>query len=528
MAPVPMDFVNIPNGVSKAPDASIAELGMQSPTLEPMQSLQPPKLSVNRELSKLTLPTRPGFGRSSSVAFEGRGTVHVFLKTLENERLKHMPHDGSSWDRILKWADNIGGVVLLSLGVLSEFMLNSEDATRLICDSCTSLIQLGTGHTKILLKVFSQFHKIAVSLSVFIRQNHLIKSNPDVRRELAHAFQDFAHLTRDVRIFCYTRSRGVGLVSSTELDLFIAFESAAFYRPLESVSISSWTSSKQCSHFDVREIRNFLSPQDSVVKKILSNQLYSESRRAEFTCEWFASPLRQFMRNGKKVLLVSGPACSGKTVLARYIHEKLQTDNVDNDPFDVITFSVDTNVNYTTSSLNMIKTLLLQLLDRKVGCHSLLSHIKEAMEHAQGGCSSNEVEAALWKAFEVSLDERKVLVLIDGLDQLIGSRIGNPPALEKLDAITRTKQNVKAILLSRPIGDAALKHCQEHIALDTVEEALSDIKHFIEDFLYHHSELYHLKDSERHDIVQKYASAANGSFLLAGLQLQYAKGKDFD
>lgn len=66
-----------------------------------------------------------------------------YRATLKNERFKHMPHDGSSWDRILKWADNIGGVVLLSLGVMSEFMLNSEDATRLICDSCTSLLQVG-------------------------------------------------------------------------------------------------------------------------------------------------------------------------------------------------------------------------------------------------------------------------------------------------------------------------------------------------------------------------------------------------
>ncbi|CAO2655726.1 Nn.00g045290.m01.CDS01 [Neocucurbitaria sp. VM-36] len=523
MAPIPLDFASVPNGISKGAEVSIAELGPLSPTLEPFQSLQLPKLGANGELSKLTMTTRPNFGRSTSVAFEGRGTVHDFLKFLQNERFKHMPHDGSSWDRILKWADNIGGVVLLSLGVLSEFMLNSENATRLICDSCTSLIQLGPGHTKTLLKVFSQFHRIAVSLSVFIRQSHLVKSNSDVRRELAHAFQHFAHLTRDARIFCHARSRGVALINSTELDLFMAAGSATFYRHLETVSISSWTSSKHCSHFNVRGIRNFLSPQDSVIKKILSNQLYSESRRAEFTCEWFAGPLRKFVRNGKKVMLISGPACSGKTVLARYIHEKLQTDNVDTEPFDVITYSVDTNVKYTTSSLNMIKALLLQLLDRKFGNHSLLSHINEAMEHAQGGCGSNEVEAALWKAFETCLDDRKLLVLIDGLDHLSGSRIGNPPALEKLNVITRNKRNVKAILLSRPVCDAALKHCQEHIALDTVQEASRDIKHFIEDFIHHRPGLRHLNESEKHEIVQKYAAASHGSFLLAGLQLRYVE-----
>jgi hypothetical protein len=143
MAPISLDFATLPNGISKAPDTTISEVGSLSPTLEPFQSLQLPKLGANRELSSLTMASRPVLGRSTSVAFEGRGTVHEFLSFLKNERFKHMPHDGSSWDKILKWADGLGGVVLLSVGVLADFMLNSEDATRLICDSCTSLIQVG-------------------------------------------------------------------------------------------------------------------------------------------------------------------------------------------------------------------------------------------------------------------------------------------------------------------------------------------------------------------------------------------------
>jgi hypothetical protein len=186
---------------------------------------------------------------------------------------------------------------------------------------------------------------------------------------------------------------------------------------------------------------------------------------------------------------------------------------------------LDTNVRYTTSPLNMIKSLLLQLLDRKVGSHSLLSHIKEGMEHADSGRPANEVEGTLWKAFEAALDDRKLLVLIDGLDHLSGSRIGNPPALEKLDAITRTKRNVKAILLSRPVCDAALKHCQEHISLETTQQASEDIEHFVQDFLHHRSGFSHLKETEKHDVVQKYAAAAYGSFLLAALQLRYADDK---
>ena len=142
MAPISLDFAAVPKGIANNPEVSIAELDPMSPHLDALESLTIPKLSTIREQSELTATSRPRFGRSVSVAFEGKGTVHDFLRFLKNERFRHMPHDGSSWDKILKWADNIGGVVLLSVGVLSEFMLNSEEATRLICDSCTSLIQV--------------------------------------------------------------------------------------------------------------------------------------------------------------------------------------------------------------------------------------------------------------------------------------------------------------------------------------------------------------------------------------------------
>lgn len=101
-----------------------------------------------------------------------------------------------------------------------------------------------------------------------------------------------------------------------------------------------WTSIKHCHHYNIHEIREFLAPQDSVVKAIISNQLYSESKRAEFTCEWFASRLRNFKKSAtKKVFLISGAAYTGKSVLARWIQERLQ-EAVDDEPYDVITYSV--------------------------------------------------------------------------------------------------------------------------------------------------------------------------------------------
>ncbi|ORX96502.1 hypothetical protein BCR34DRAFT_497725 [Clohesyomyces aquaticus] len=466
---------------------------------------------------------RQRFGRTISVAFEGRGSVHDFLKALKNERFRYMPPDGSNWDKVLKWADDIGGVVLLSHGVLNDFMLNSEDAIRLICDSCLSLIRLGSVRIKVLLKVFSVFHKMGFALSVFLRQNHTIRSASEVRRELAHAFQEWAHLTFNVNEYCTRRCYSNAAIDYADFDSFIAQGTATFYSHLESVSMSMWTSERHCSQFNVQEIREFLSPQDSIVKTIMGNQLYSEFKRAEFTCEWFAPHLRRFTKSrNNKVFLVTGTACTGKTVLARWIFEKLQ-ESIEEERYDVITYSVDTNVKYTTSPLTLIKSLLLQLLDRKIGHAGLLTRITEAMEHAQKGCSVAEVESKLWSALEACLGESKLLILIDGLDQLSGVRIGNPPALETLNRITKAKSNVKAIVLTRPVSESAEKHCSEHLNLGTYQEAAADIQNYVEDFIQHRSELRTLKESEKQAMVQKYSDAANGSFLWAELQLQKVK-----
>lgn len=141
----------------------------------------------------------------------------------------------------------------------------------------------------------------------------------------------------------YLKLPGHGSIDFSDFEAYIAVGSSCFYGHLEAVSISMWMSSHHCSKYKIQEIRDFLSPQDNVVKTIMSNHLYSEFKRAEFTCEWFAPYLRNFVtRNGpnaKRIFLLTGAACTGKTVLARYIYERLQ-EPVDNEPYDVITYSV--------------------------------------------------------------------------------------------------------------------------------------------------------------------------------------------
>lgn len=308
-----------------------------------------------------------------------------------------------------------------------------------------------------------------------------------------------------------------------ELDTLIHEGTSHFYDHLASVSISMWLSGQHCLDIDLQSIRNFLTPQDSVVRNIMANQIYTEVERAEFTCDWFAPRLRKFMKStgATHSLLITGAACTGKTILARWIHEKLQETVVD-EPYDVIFYSVDAGVKYTTSPLSLVKSLLLQVLDRKVGRMQLISQINKAMIQARQGTTENEVEDSLWSALHDALEGRKLLILVDGLDQLSG-RSGNPVTLEKLSKVTKGKVNIKTILLSRPLSDSARKHCQEHLALEDAKQTGGDIRHRIEDFLEDCEEFGALKEAEKAEIVQKHVEMSKGSFLWGELQLASLK-----
>jgi tetratricopeptide (TPR) repeat protein len=388
------------------------------------------------------------------------------------------------------------------------------------------LTQLGSDHIKVLLKAFSVLHQMAFTLSIFLRQTHRIKSSPVVRRGLAQAFQAFAHFASDIKEYLTVQCLGIPFDKSVDFNTVVTLGTSSFYEHLEQVSVSMWKAATDCTSYNLHAIRDFLVPQDTVVKTLMSSRLYSETTRAEFTCNWFAPRLRKFVKNtkgGNDVFLVTGDVCTGKTVLSRWIQEKLQ-ESLEDEPYDVITYSVDETLNYTTSSFSLVKSLLLQTMDHRIGQDGLLSKVSEAMHQAQSGCSAAEVERTLWAALEAALDERKLLILVDGLDQLRTKNDGDIEILGELSKIARSRRNVKAIVLSRPLGDAARQHCQEYLSLEECTEAANDIRHFVEDLIQH--KLHKLKDSEKSDIINEFAKFSGRSFLWAELHLQNIRHED--
>lgn len=185
----------------------------------------------------------------------------------------------------------------------------------------------------------------------------------------------------------------------------------------------------------------------------------------------------------------------------------------------------DTNAKYTTSPLSLIKSLLLQILDRKVGHQKLVLKIQDVMEMSAKGRTALDIEQALWEALDLALTNEKIIILIDGLDQISGARIGNPAILDTLHKITSAsnRTHVKAIVLSRPLSKAASQLTQ-HFSIED-EHISDDIRLVIEHSISSQPQFRAMKEKDRKSIIQKVFEGSKSSFLWANLIFQSVKNE---
>lgn len=69
-------------------------------------------------------------------------TIHGFLAYIEDERLTHMPHRGSRWDRVLKWAEFYAMQVAAYEDNIAHFVPESKQAATLIYVACRVLLEV--------------------------------------------------------------------------------------------------------------------------------------------------------------------------------------------------------------------------------------------------------------------------------------------------------------------------------------------------------------------------------------------------
>lgn len=82
------------------------------------------------------------FRRINQDALTATTSIKSFFDFVANDRLRRMPHRGSRWDKILRWAEYFAAQVSLYHESVGRFVPNSEETAQLLWTSCRILLQV--------------------------------------------------------------------------------------------------------------------------------------------------------------------------------------------------------------------------------------------------------------------------------------------------------------------------------------------------------------------------------------------------
>jgi hypothetical protein len=81
-------------------------------------------------------------GAKAESVLTGTLDVDGLLEFIAAERLRSMPHQGSKWDKVLKWAESFARRVDVFACSISRFTDQSSEAAQLIWGGCKLLLQV--------------------------------------------------------------------------------------------------------------------------------------------------------------------------------------------------------------------------------------------------------------------------------------------------------------------------------------------------------------------------------------------------
>ena len=172
--------------------------------------------------------------------------------------------------------------------------------------------------------------------------------------------------------------------------------------------------------------------------------------------------------------------------------------------------------------MNLVKGLLLQLLEQSVGDISLYRSLVAVIEASKRTKNAAEVESALWKALDTALKTSKNLVIIvDGLDEIKGGESTALRLFEKLHQLSAQHNTVKTITLSRL---SKLTKPSRQFNIDATHTR-DDLYHFVDRSLNSYQHFHVQKQNDKEATIERVTQSANGSFIWAGLAVEIIKNE---
>ncbi|KAF2715445.1 NACHT domain-containing protein [Pleomassaria siparia CBS 279.74] len=454
-----------------------------------------------------------------------------FLEWVRSERLTALPHKGSRWDKVLIRAVYFAEQLHNFDQAIQGFALDSTTAAAIGFGHARLLLELSHANSEALDRAFSVFHKFAMSFSSVLRRSELLAATPEIREQLCLLYTDLLSLVVDVAVRFYKTVNGMtsGHVS---LDIFELFGDTidSFRTRQNSVIDLVWDSQIENESFEegealgVRTLSRWLAPEDRVLASLNRDYSTFVDQQVEFTCIWFQKHLSSFVQSDNTFLLITGLPGAGKTTLAGSIVERLQRP-VNRQQFDTIFCSLSPGIPTTATSLAIVKSLLLQLLNLRVGNMHMYYALSRAYQQCRATSDLKTYEEHLWQALADTLQHpvdggSEVIMVVDGLDEIAESQsasiqasgaISPAAVLEKLVNVTSQGHRVRLITLSSSIKmPSGSKGSQHQIVSDDIRD---DIHAVALRALIHNHAFHGQKTFEQEAVLDRIIQAAKGSFL---------------
>jgi hypothetical protein len=462
-----------------------------------------------------------------------------FLEWIRSERLTTLPHKGSRWDKVLIRALYFAEQLHKFDQAIKEFAVDSGTAAAIGFGHAQLLLELGHENSEALDKAFSVFYKFALSFSSALQRSELLAGTSEIREQLCLLYTDLLSLVVDVSIRFYKTANGMTSGSVT-LDIFDIFGDTieTFRTRRDTVVELIWQHQiekdevEEDEVVDVKVLSRWLAPQDRVLESLNRDHSTYVDQQVEFTCLWFQKHLTRFIQSNKSFLLVTGQAGTGKTTLAGSIVERLQRP-VNRKQYDTLFCSLSPDIPTTATSLAVVKSLLYQLLNLRVGNMGMYYALFRAYHQCHSSSDLGAYEELLWQALADTLKHpldggNELVIVVDGLDEIAESQSASIQAsgavspaalLERLVSVTNEGHGVRLITLS-----SSIKNMPSGANVVHHEVSRSDVRDDLHAValraLINNHNFHSQKAHDQETMLDRLIQTANGSFLWTILACQ--------